>query len=299
MAFHAIPSSLAKNTTISKQGNYRFKVDFNNSEREYVLYVPKNFKADQSYPVIINFHGGGANANAQAKFSKMNQTADKYGFLVVYPEGTPSLLLPNLKTWNSGNCCGRAQRIKVDDVAFTNAVIEDLKTRLSVDTKRIYATGMSNGAMMAHKVGCELSEKIAAIAPVGGTLNIDSCNPVRPMSVIHFHGKNDTFCPYNGGVGEKSVSRAEFKSVTDTIDSWKKTNFCPDRPRDIFQTKTVKCLTYAPCKDNAEVKLCTILNGGHTWPGGNTRIPQKLGTINKDINANELMWKFFTKHTLP
>ena len=133
-----------------------------------------------------------------AWFSGLNQKADQEGFLAVYPNGTGRF---SSLTWNGGNCCGSAMQQRVDDVAFIDAVLDDLANVVNVDTKRVYATGISNGAIMAYRLASELSERIAAIAPVAGPMGTATCSPRRAVSVLHFHGTDDQFAPFNGGRG--------------------------------------------------------------------------------------------------
>lgn len=292
-------SLIAQNQRYTK-GVHKYDLHFNNQNRSYLVYIPKNFTEKTPASVVINFHGGGGNANNEMTFSMMNETADKYGFIVVYPNGTPSILIDKIKTWNSGGrCCGKAYRDNSDDVGYTRELINDLAKNYNIDPARIYATGMSNGGMMSHKLGCELSDKIAAIAPVAGTLNIPSCNPKRPVPVMHFHGLKDTQCLYDGGQSKSGFAGVPFKSVPYTIDTWKKIDGCPQKGKVYYNKGMASCISYGPCKNNSEVILCNIKDGGHTWPGGKKALMGLLGNVSNDINANEEMWKFFKNHPMP
>src|SRR5581483_1221143 len=137
-------------------------------------------------PVVLAFHGGGSNAMQMADFCGLNAKADGAGFIVAYPEGSGRLARDH--TWNGGNCCGYAMEQKVDDVGFVRVLLDDLAWRARIDTKRVYATGMSNGAVMAYRLASELADRIAAIAPVAGPMGTATCKPSRPVSVMHFHG---------------------------------------------------------------------------------------------------------------
>ena len=173
--------------TSIKPGLYDHKINFENQQREYKVYIPASVNFSKPIPLILCFHGGGGNANSQIKMTGMNKSADKHGFIVAYPDGTPSFMVENMKTWNSNNdCCGRANRINSNDVGFVRAIIAELKQKLYIDPDRIYATGMSNGGMMSYRLACELSDQIAAIAPVAGTLNITPCKPQRPCTCYSF-----------------------------------------------------------------------------------------------------------------
>jgi polyhydroxybutyrate depolymerase len=149
--------------------------------------------------------------------SGFNEVADQNGFIVVYPNGTSLLSEDILLTWNGGTCCGYAQEKNVDDVGFVRAIVPDLQSLVIIDAKRIYATGMSNGGILSHRLACEAADLFAAIAPVSGTLNFSPCNPSRPISVIEFHGTGDQHIPYHGGFGSKSLVNVDFASVQDSV----------------------------------------------------------------------------------
>ena len=161
---------------------------------------------------------------------------------------------------------------------------------------------MSNGGIISYRLASELSDRIAAIAPVGGPMGTETCSPKRPVSVIHFHGTADEHAPFSGGKG-KGLSGTNFFSVDHSIKAWIKANGCPEEPivtklpdkADDGMTVTKK--TYGPGKDGAEVVLIEIDGGGHTWPGQDPRV-KFLGKSTKDISANDLMWEFFQKHSM-
>src|SRR5262249_30593385 len=132
-------------------------------------------------------------------------------------------------TWNAGNCCGYAQRQNVDDVAFVRALLDDLARVVKVDAKRGYATGMSNGGVMAYRLASELSDRIAAIAPVAGPMGSATCSPRRPVPVLHFHSTDDAFAPFQGGKGEKSLTQTDFYSVEHSVRCWVKANSCNEQ----------------------------------------------------------------------
>src|SRR5262249_33405984 len=159
-----------------------------------------------------------------------------------------------------------------------------------LDVDRIYATGMSNGGFMSHRLGCELANRIAAIAPVAGVLGV-ACSPSRPMPVMDFHGTADTLVPYNGG------SQYGFASVPDTIAGWAQRNGCTDTPAVTFSKGDSSCQTYQKCQAGVTVTLCTVQDGGHTWPGG-TPYPS-LGKTTTDLSATDAMWEFFKQNPMP
>ena len=181
-------------------GDHTRIIEVDKRSRTCLVHVPPKYDPKKPTPVVLAFHGGGSNAEQMIKFCGLNETADKHGFIVVYPSGTGRL--EKLLTFNGGNCCGYAMTNRVDDVACTRALLDDLAKVVNVDPKRVYATGMSNGAIMSYRLASELSDRIAAIAPVGGPMGTETCSPKRPVSVIHFHGKDDEFAPFKGGKGK-------------------------------------------------------------------------------------------------
>ena len=148
-------------------GDHRVTLQHGGRQRSYIVHVPPAAREGRPLPVVLNFHGGGGNAEAQQKYSRMDALADAEGFLVVYPDGT-GRMADKLLTWNAGTCCAYSVTNNVDDVGFTLALLADLEARQPVDRRRVYATGLSNGAMMAWRLAVEASDRIAAIAPVAG-----------------------------------------------------------------------------------------------------------------------------------
>jgi polyhydroxybutyrate depolymerase len=234
------------------------------------------------------------NGASMAKFCGLNEKADQAGFVTVYANGTGST--PYFLYWDAGGVRGRVS----DDVGYVSRLLDDLETVVSVDPRRVYATGMSNGAMMCYRLAAELSDRIAAIAPIAGTMAIERCEPKRPVPVLHFHGTKDGLVLY-GGPDERTPRNIKFLSVEDSIRAWVKANGCPDAPRevvrhDIAEDGTfVRKICYGPGKDGSEVVLYSIEGGGHTWPGRDPRI-RFLGKSTRDISANDLMWEFFQAH---
>jgi polyhydroxybutyrate depolymerase len=191
-------------------------------------------------------------------------------------------------------------RNQVDDVGFTRSLLDDLAKVANVDARRVYATGMSNGGLMCYRLASELSDRIAAIAPVAATMGSAACHPKRPVSVMHFHGTDDKFLPFAGGRG---VSQTDFFSVDHSIRAWVKADGCPEKPKvkampqKADDDTAVQRRTYGPGKEGAEVVLFVIQGGGHTWPGKTPKL-QLLGKSTKNISANDLMWDFFRRHPM-
>lgn len=271
-------------------------------ERTYLVHVPPQYDGVTPVPVVLAFHGGASCGEQMVQFCGLSDKADETGFVVIYPDGTGAQ--DKVFTWNAGNCCGYALQHEVDDVGFVRALLDDLASVVTIDERRVFATGMSNGGMLAYRLAAELSDRIAAIAPVGGPIGTEECDPQRPVPVLHFHGTDDEFAPYAGGKGRKSVSGTDFYSVEYTIRAWVQANGCPETPLvssfpvTADDGTTVDRAVYGPGRGGSEVVLITIHGGGHTWPGREPRL-WFLGKSTRNISANDLIWEFFQKHPLP
>jgi len=238
-------------------------------------------------PLVLNLHGHSSNALQQNLLSNLNKKADFEGFVAVHPQGTG----PLLNSWNAGKCCPPATTRKIDDVAFIRDLIRRVRQNICIDKKRIYAMGMSNGGFMSYRLACELSDQIAAFAPVAGTMVFPNCQPKRPVPILHIHGLSDLVVPFKGN---KIMG---FPPVEEVIKGWVKRNGCPSTPHQTYKKGEVTCDTYSPCKAGVEVTLCRVKNGGHTWPGGIPVPP--LGHTTRDLNATDAIWTFFRKYPLP
>jgi polyhydroxybutyrate depolymerase len=280
-------------------GDHNRSVKMGDEARSYLVHIPPKYDPQKPTPVVLVLHGAGMNGWMMVGFCGMNTKADEAGFITVYPSGTG--LAGLLLTWNAGGIRWKGAD-RPDDVAFIGKVLDDLATVVNVDPKRIYATGMSNGGMMCYRLASELSDRIAAIAPVAGTMAIENYNPKRPMPVIHLHGAADKMVPF-GGPGGGTPKFLGFKSVEATIKICAEFNGCPEEPKteglpDKEGDGTpVKKKTYGPGKDGSEVVLFVIEGGGHTWPGQQPPVGF-IGKSTKNISANDLIWDFFEKHPM-
>jgi polyhydroxybutyrate depolymerase len=249
------------------------------------VHVPASYDPARPTPVVLDFHGYTMSAQAQEDMTRLPAKADAAGFISVTPDGTGSL-----RGWNAGACCGTPAQTGLDDVGFVNLLLDQLEARLCVDTRRVFSTGFSNGGFLSHRLACEASTRIAAIAPVAGMMGISDCNPTRPVPVMHFHGTSDTIVPYSGG------GFSGYRSAADTDAGWATRNGCDATTTETFARGDSRCVSHAGCDGGSEVTLCTITGGGHTWPGGGY-FPG--GHITTDLSATDAMWAFFEAHPMP
>ena len=268
-------------------------------ERSYLLHLPASYDSARPMPLVLVFHGGRGSGKRIAQMTGFSQLADEKGFIVAYPDGLDG-------HWNDGRPRSGSDEPIADDVAFVSTLIDRLGTMFSIDRKRVYATGISNGAIFVQRLGCELPGKVAAIAPVAGTLAKDlagTAKPSEPVSVLMIHGTADEFVPYTGGEVRGDI-HGQVLSVTDTIAIWLAADGCADQSPQETALKTkspdgthVKCQTWIGTA-GITVSVYTIEGSGHTWPGG--QIPRMMGRVlgpaSQGFNATRTIWDFFELH---
>jgi len=289
-------------------GDHEFAITHGGLKRSYLVHVPPAASAGKPLPVVINFHGGGGHARVQKTYTRMDVAADRDGYIAVYPNGTGGFG-GRFLTWNAGTCCGPAAADRIDDVGFSLALIDDLARRAAVDRARIYATGLSNGSMMAYRLGAEAPGQIAAVAGVAGAMTLPGFGPGIPVPVMHIHSVDDQRALYGGGLGPAfplTDTRVFHHSVDGMLALWIARNACPSQPQvsGLISGKAgaadakhsaVRYL-YAPCRGGTSVVLWKLTGAGHVWPGGvQDYLPLLLGPGTAVIDANAEMWRFFSR----
>jgi polyhydroxybutyrate depolymerase len=276
-------------------GDYHFTVVHDGLTRDLYVQVPSGYQPSHCAPLVLNFHGVTSDAWGQERLSRMGEVSEREGFILVNPEGvTPAQIglssFSQARSFNAGDCCGVAETAGVDDVGFIRVALDALSHEFCVDSSRVFSTGMSNGGFFSHHLGCELSERIAAIAPVAGVNGTADCAPTRPIPVMHFHGTNDRYIPYAG------QPQPGFISAPQSALDWATRNGCSGKTEITYDHGDTQCLTYLEgCSLGASSTLCTVTDGGHTWPSG-MPAPLLLGKTSTDIEASEEIWKFFSAH---
>jgi len=265
-------------------------VQVGDTERTFNIVIPNAHDGETPISVVLAFHGWSLNAAVMAQMSGLSATAAVHGFVVAYPQGVGH-------SWNAGSCCGTAFEQQMDDVAFVRALVDNIGENLCVDLDRVYATGFSNGGMLSHRLACEASDVIAAIAPVAGVIMLEDadCTPPRPMPILHFHGTGDTSVGYYGN------GMVEHVSVAESVASWVERNGCDPDPEITFMEDDTTCETWSSCGDEGVVAtLCSIEGMGHCWPGdpmctgGNGD-----GVASTTLPASNAIALFFNEYALP
>ncbi|HTV23992.1 MAG TPA: PHB depolymerase family esterase [Polyangiaceae bacterium] len=229
--------------------------------RSYLLHVPPGYDGTTPVPVVFDFHGLGGSGNQQRNLSGWAAVADRERFIMVYPNGSSN-------AWNVGRCCPPAADQGVDDVAFVRAILDDLTRAACIDTKRVYASGCSNGGGMSYKLACEAADVIAGVAPVDfdcvvGEQNVPSCggcNPSRPITEVQFRATGDTLVNYFGGPAPIPQGM-DFPGAEQNFADWGEINSCTGDPTAL--AGNAACQTFPACAEGVQTTLCTRQGGSH------------------------------------
>ena len=288
----------SKKTCIGKKrvrpGKHEIKFWSNGLRRKARIHIPKSYNSQHAQPLVLNLHAFLNTPTAQEMLTRMLPLAEERGIIMVYPHGS-------FYSWNGGMCCGTASTSKVDDVEFIDKLIDKLTGDYCIDDRRIYATGMSNGGFMTHRLACELSDRIAAIAPVASVLGLPeaSCIPERSVPIASFHGTNDLLVPYMGGTPVKPDLKVKFKfrSVDSTMSQWSDLNRCGYRKELVYNKKNVRCYQWQGCGRTATTIHCKAIGDTHTWPNAFGGWPTPATT--RAIDASASILNFFEAHPMP
>jgi len=258
--------------------------------RSYLIYEPPGYNPAVATPLVINYHGLDSDAFQQRFYTLFDQIAADSNFIVIYPSGVNN-------AWNSG----LVTQSTADDVGFTGALIDHVSASHNIDQRRVYATGMSNGGLMAYRLACELEDRIAAIGSVTGALAEDivsSCQNTRAVPVIQIHGTADAIVSYGGLPGFHRGAEGSINHFINLNNCNTVGDTTPVQDVNVLDNSTAERIYYGPCDDGTEVELYKVFNGGHTWPGASIAVPIN-GNTNFDFSASRTIWDFFSRHILP
>lgn len=238
-------------------------------ERYYLLHVPADYDGE-AIPLVLNFHGSLRVPEDQVEASDFGTIADREGFAVAYPAG--AFASGNMqRSWNADVEDG------VDDVQFVRDIVEDVATRLNIDRSRIYATGFSGGGRMSSRLACELSDLLAAAAPVAGLQYYEDCTPMQPIPILAIHSKADPFNHYE--LSDDSPTYWHV-GVETAIEKWQAANGCGRRADETDFADNVELRAWTDCRPGSEIALYAVDDDNHVWPGF----------------ASEVVWQFFSRH---
>lgn len=267
--------------------------------RTFRVFLPGSYDGVSPLPVVLNLHGGFGSGAQQEASARITELASSAGFVAVSPDGVPDPVF-GIRSWNGGGCCGFAMNSKVDDVGFVRALLDRLEATTCIDRRRVYAQGISNGAILSHRLACELADRIRAIGPVAGTNMAAACEPTRPVPVFEVHGSADPFVPYAGGLG-CGPGGVAYASVPETLDGWRTRGGCRDKPAPAAARPDAVCERFPGCAAGVDVEQCTVTDGGHVWPGGTAPLVSGIGSCafgwqSQSFVASSEIWKFFAAH---
>ena len=249
--------------------------------RSYRLFVPPTLDLDHESPLVLVLHGGGNTGESMVQTAQFDREASAGGFLVAYPEGLE-------RSWNAGFCCGRATVAGVDDIGFLIAMIDQVAADVKVDSGRVFAVGVSNGAMMAYRLACERSDRIAGVGSVAGYLPLHGCRSSTPVSILEIHGTADPLVPFEGGsLPPGAVADGLVPASTAVAESWASRNLCQSPPAR-ETVGVVRTTTWRSCEEGSVVRLVAIDGGGHIW------FATGLGPTNGAIDATQAIWDFLS-----
>ena len=274
-------------------------ITFDGVARNFIVYLPTGYNNSGKMPLIFAIHGGSGTPEGMINIANFKPIADRDKVVLVYPEGVQ-------KNWNDGRPTVPNQ-LGINDVGFFNQMCNYMINNYSVDGKKIYATGISNGGFMSTRLGCELSNRIAAIAVNAATIEAKiiapNCNPGRPVPALYIHGTTDPLVPFLGGqITAGGTAGGTILSHFQVIEKWVALNGCNSTPTitdlpDISNDGTsIKQRVYSGGTNGSEVVSYVIMNGGHTWPQGYQYLNEAIiGKTSQDMNACEVIWTFFKR----
>lgn len=288
---------------IRREGHDRvFTIEAGFLRRQYRVHEPAGYDARRETPVVLILHGAGGTAAWTLGETGWGTTADRAGFLAVLPEGTradpsrPPGFLKNSQVWNDSSPRSSLGQPGVDDVAFLDAVLDQVQAHYAVASDRIYATGFSNGGGMVFRLCAERAQRLAAVAPVAAHCWVPDPRPARPVDTLYLVGDSDPLVPLAGGTVTSPWGGTcnPMPPVRTTLERWAGALGCPPEPQLVREENGI-CLTrYGPGTDGAKLLAYIIAGLGHHWPGGRGQLNRRLaGPPSNRVNANDLIWAFF------
>lgn len=276
------------------------RIDVHGQPRTYALYVPAGVEDNRPAALVIALHGGLGQGRSMAKLSNFSQLADREGFLVAYPDGLR-------RHWRDGRTMPSGMVDEADDVAFVSALIDDAASLHPIDPKRVFATGISNGAIFSNYLALKLADRIAAIAPVAGGIATEPAaafHPATPVSVLMINGRDDPLVPYDGGAVGKT--HGSIVSTERALRLWLDADALRGEPalRRVTAAKPGDCVeewrSWSGGTNGSAVTVVALAGGGHTWPGGAQYLPKSIiGAACPELDATRTIWEFFRQHPKP
>jgi polyhydroxybutyrate depolymerase len=283
-------------------GNTASSITVDGHNRTYELHVPAAYKGEQAVPLVVALHGRGGTGHVIMGLTHFDSVADAHGFLVVYPDGLSA-------SWADGRGATPSDTDGIDDIKFLSELIRKLVRDYKIDALRVFVTGYSNGGFMSQRIACELSSQVVAVGVVAATMGeitASHCHPERPVSVMLIQGTKDPLVPFQGGPMGANGSHGMILSLQKTAEKWVGLDACDPKPESsaiadkVADGTSIRREAFTGCKGGAEVVVYTVEGGGHTWPGGKAYLPESIiGKTSGNLDASEVLWEFFSKHSRP
>lgn len=281
-------------------GNSQGSITVDGHERTYEIHVPAAYKGDPAVPLVVALHGRGGTGHVIVGLTHFDNVADAHGFLVIYPDGLSA-------SWADGRGATTSDTDGIDDIKFLSELIRKLTRDYKIDSLRVFVTGYSNGGFMSQRIACELSRQVAAVGVVAATMGeitASHCHPERPVSVMLIQGTQDPLVPFQGGPMGPNGSHGVILSLQESTKKWADLDACDSKPEvstladRAGDGTTIRRDVFSGCKGGAEVIAYTVEGGGHTWPGGKAYLPESvIGKTSGNMDASEVLWEFFSKHS--
>lgn len=277
---------------VSASGNYYANLAIDGVSREYLLHVPPQYDGSKQLPLVVVLHGSFIDNSYMVRLTRMNEKADREGFIVAYPNATGWFGRKSIRCWNVGSSI----LYKTDDVKFIRALIEVSKRQLAVDGSRVYVAGLSMGGALALQLGIDLSDQVAAVASVSGWMTGDERVPPRAMPVLTINGTADFVVPFEGRSGFLTLVLPLMQPAFFTTSFWVRHNSCTTESLTKLSNKVLKEV-HVNERTGVEVLRYTVFAGEHAWPG--SWFSNIAGEPTQEFNATDEIWDFFTRHRRP
>jgi polyhydroxybutyrate depolymerase len=283
-------------------GTHAFNVNSGGFRWTVQVHIPKGYNPESKPALVLALHGAGGDGEIALKHDRWSEKADKAGFIVVAPTALPSRprlsgnFLNNPQVWNSGQLSARSPRAAIDDVAFINQLLDELKEKVPYDENRIFAAGHSNGGGMTFRLAAEMSDRLTAVATVAGMMAVDNPKPKKPLPTLYILGTKDPLMPLEGGTVKLPWGNKENPPVADFLQKWASAIGCETEPKAISEIGGVKKVEY-PSKSAGPTLTAIYLEGhGHHWPGAKALLPEsRVGPMKSTLDATDVIWDFFEK----
>lgn len=288
---------------IQGPGIHRREVVSAGTQRIYLLHLPRDFDPNGPCRLLMVLHGGGGSALFASRVHGWCDLSNRERCIVVFPEAEcedparPADVRLNPRLWNDGSSRSAVARRNVDDIAYLSAVLDDVNRHCTVDPARVFVTGFSNGASMTFRVGVELADRVAALAPVAGHLCVQDPRPAQPRSLIYIIGLEDPLNPFAGGTTRTPWGKLRHRPpVMDSIHAWVRLIGASETTHLLSDSGDVRAVQFGPGPGGQLVQLYTVAGQGHEWPGAQRTLPRSISGPQTDkLNATQTIWEFFRK----